>query len=909
MELKFHHSQLKTAETVIVSTGFFLSLLSAIWLHYIPLVKNHLYGYPDEWFPSVSAAIGDHYPSRNIIQFSMALAATFRFSNIRDRYNSMQSIVNLAFDLLRTVGIGGVVYITSCDSGFLHSVFMGTYVGTTLLFMYSLPAKCMTPVLRQIRNVYLCLFPIIVLFLYRHRVSKIPGAYSLYSLIEWAFIPLDISFSHNIDLANLDRREKKNDDDRESDERTNSGAFSFDDVADHLYHLWNALLFWTYLTALPQMLWFFPLWNMGLSGYEIVMSAYLAPVLVPLIRETARRWVKPRFFSTGSSLLWHVVSAMPLLCASTPEWSPRSRLGIVFVATSVSMYRWFSILHTSNAVVHMALGLLLHLSVKFAFDSVQPLWPTMAKEPQTVYMLLTVHFVLMGIKMLRTKSEIDRTCTNDRWWTTTSCSDRIRICSSVGLGCGMYILHAYATDLEILPLRVYGNNAHIGHQFLVMLQGLADVYELFSLGTRGSTSIGMGLSLGIFLVTLITAPKLALLHPCMLGMKSLHHCAVVLERKTTALLAMSTYILLLFADVWTVAYAFVPGGNLLRERSNLIFVCSFVLYLSMHLITKEMHDAYSRRKLNRNIVKKSLTTATLVLLAVANLTTTAIKSNIHNNRDTLVKITDDNVLTVGIWTIHFGLDNNMYLSDDAMSNLTRKMDLDVLGLLESDTMRTIGGNRNLVTRMAKSLDMLYVYGPAPNENTWGCSMLSKYPILSARHHLLPSPVGELACAIHATIQTRGGKKVDIIVSHNGQEEDLLDRRMQTGKIAELATSTTNPLIFAGYLVTKPGKGHEIYDIMTEKGGFKDIFPNDKWRWCQYIMYRDIFPLAYARVSQGSVTDTELQTAKFWVGNDTDTIYLNDATMYPKDLVGREWNGHTYVVWSEPIYDPSKMVAV
>lgn len=37
----------------------------------------------------------------------------------------------------------------------------------------------------------------------------------------------------------------------------------------------------------------------------------------------------------------------------------------------------------------------------------------------------------------------------------------------------------------------------------------------------------------------------------------------------TYTLAFVTVILLYLADVWTVAYAFVPGGDLLRERTDM----------------------------------------------------------------------------------------------------------------------------------------------------------------------------------------------------------------------------------------------------------------------------------------------------------------------------------------------------
>ena len=44
-------------------------------LHYQKIVQNEHYGYPQEWFPSVSATIGDRYPERSVFQVFIALTA------------------------------------------------------------------------------------------------------------------------------------------------------------------------------------------------------------------------------------------------------------------------------------------------------------------------------------------------------------------------------------------------------------------------------------------------------------------------------------------------------------------------------------------------------------------------------------------------------------------------------------------------------------------------------------------------------------------------------------------------------------------------------------------------------------------------------------------------------------------
>ncbi len=80
------------------------------------------------------------------------------------------------------------------------------------------------------------------------------------------------------------------------------------------------------------------------------------------------------------------------------------------------------------------------------------------------------------------------------------------------------------------------------------------------------------------------------------------------------------------------------------------------------------------------------------------------------------------------------------------------------------------GNRDTTQFLAEDLGMYVDYGPGPNKHTWGAALLSKFPILNSTHHLLPSPVGELAPAIHATLDVYG-EMIDIFVFHSGQEED------------------------------------------------------------------------------------------------------------------------------------------
>lgn len=175
---------------------------------------------------------------------------------------------------------------------------------------------------------------------------------------------------------------------------------------------------------------------------------------------------------------------------------------------------------------------------------------------------------------------------------------------------------------------------------------------------------------------------------------------------------------------------------------------------------------------------------------------------------------DDKVITAGIWTVHFSLDNDMWSSERRMRDLIKEVEIDVIGLLESDLQRIIMGNRDTTQYLAEDLGMYVDFGPGPNKHTWGSALLSKFPILNSTHHLLPSPVGELAPAIHATLDAYG-ELVDVVVFHSGQEEDAEDRRLQAEYLSKLMRDSPRPLILLSYLVIKPQK--EITIRMLGRG--------------------------------------------------------------------------------------------
>jgi endonuclease/exonuclease/phosphatase family metal-dependent hydrolase len=342
---------------------------------------------------------------------------------------------------------------------------------------------------------------------------------------------------------------------------------------------------------------------------------------------------------------------------------------------------------------------------------------------------------------------------------------------------------------------------------------------------------------------------------------SLISSAVMHSPAKTFGLGFLFYNILVLAHVWIVAYAFVPGGPLMREHTDWVMTAMIVFLgcgvqasqsgeSSASMRSKSKASSPSTRR-QRSFYLYVLVCLELLAVSIAYLRFPSYNYKPYHP--------EEKSITAGIWTIHFSLDNDMWSSEHRMRDAIRDLELDVVGLLESDLQRIIMGNRDTTQFLAEDLGMYVDYGPGPNKHTWGAALLSKFPIINSTHHLLPSPVGELAPAIHATIDAYG-ELVDIFVFHSGQEEDPEDRRLQSEYLSKLMGSvTTRPAILLSYLVTKPKEGN-YNTYVSDVSGMKDIDSTDWDRWCEYILYKGLKRTGYARVSRGTITDTEIQVS-------------------------------------------------
>lgn len=324
---------------------------------------------------------------------------------------------------------------------------------------------------------------------------------------------------------------------------------------------------------------------------------------------------------------------------------------------------------------------------------------------------------------------------------------------------------------------------------------------------------------------------------------------------TTFGLGFLMYNFMVLFHVWVVAYAFVPGGPLVRERTDWVMI-SMMLLVGAGVFSASIAPSTPRKQKKPSANNRKQRAYYVYILAGLQILSLCVSYLRFPTNDYTPYHKDEKVVTAGIWTVHFSLDNDMWTSEKRMRDVIKELELDVVGLLESDLQRIIMGNRDTTQFLAEDLGMYVDYGPGPNKHTWGSALLSKFPILNSTHHLLPSPVGELAPAIHATLDMYG-EEVDVVVFHSGQDEDPEDRRLQSDYLSKLMGTSLRPMILLSYLVTRPLEGN-YNTYVSETSGMKDIDPTDWDRWCEYILYKNLRKIGYARVSRDTITDTELQ---------------------------------------------------
>lgn len=675
-----------------------------------------------------------------------------------------------------------------------------------------------------------------------------------------------------------------------------------DAVAD----VYLGFVFWSVLTSLGMLVWYFPLWYMGISGYEVVFMATISPLFMGIgfIRRVVIRNLR----------VFHLLSLVGVLAWLVPR--PDLRLFTVGFGVWMQCLAWTGTFFSERASLPrlearacgFGIGLITSNVAKYAFQTYNPIWPAFRPQDGGLHktgFALAVVAVLIATRR-RPGANGNLAIQGAKSGTSTL--------TAFGLAGVFFGMHSLLSDSSTMiswvwegfpvrgPLAAPQGCVTILFMSLGLCTGLfypalARSWTFYGIGSVGAAILTTRANWFGYFGGLALAAYLMAALPVLITSAMRHGPA------STFGLGFLIYNFMVLFSVWVVAYAFVPGGPLVREHMDWVMI-AMMLLIGAGVFSANAGPAKSTksRKPANPAANRQRSYYVYILIGLQ-LLSASISFLRFPSFDYVPYHPESNLITAGIWTIHFALDNPMWDSSRRMRDLIKELEIDVIGLLESDTQRIIMGQRDPTQFLAEDLGMYADYGPGPNKHTWGAALLSKFPIINSTHHLLPSPVGELAPAIEATIDAYG-TLVDVFVFHSGQEEDVEDRRLQTEYLSNLMGASTRPTILLSYLVIKPGEGN-YNTYVSEKSGMRDIDPTDWDRWCEYILYKGMRRSAYARVSRHDITDTELQVGKFIVGQpeNGDQRLLEEAVpvaeRFPALFRGEGVRGHRYHVFDEP----------
>jgi hypothetical protein len=186
-----------------------------MYLHYEKIVQNEYYGYPQEWFPSVSATIGDRYPERSFFMLFIAITSGPRFALVGlwyllTRRPGQKLPKFVAFmGIFRTFTCGGWTYVTSTDDHDWHDIFMISYLVATL--PWTLGCLALSPNNAQAikyRKYFASAFfgtlvPLVYFFI-QHKVHHVAGGMSPSSLSRSSHT--DVTSVHHLRLLRVGPR-------------------------------------------------------------------------------------------------------------------------------------------------------------------------------------------------------------------------------------------------------------------------------------------------------------------------------------------------------------------------------------------------------------------------------------------------------------------------------------------------------------------------------------------------------------------------------------------------------------------------------------------------------------------------------------------------------------------------------
>ncbi|KAK3732782.1 hypothetical protein RRG08_041092 [Elysia crispata] len=632
-------------------------------------------------------------------------------------------------------------------------------------------------------------------------------------------------------------------------------------------------VFWSVFQGLAPMIWFYPLNELEISGYEAFAAVWLSPILCLI----------PGFLGLIQNK-WILILMRLIVVASVASFQAETtlqRLVTLAVGAGISMLVLAaSLWHPNKAVRYrtfwgLILGLHAFLAGRVWYVTFVPTW--WDKESNTI---MTAAGAVAALGYV-----LEEVASFDKGYGMKSVSRRAHwLPCGLGLGSLFYLTQMCFGEASLITrwtVKGFPDTGPVPLPWgsLVLLSLLSG--SVFGPRYKRPLLCAILATACIFTLLLNSNPYIAFAAGCCLAHLTMCIWPMAIEVATQShpglclTVAAITYIVQVLFWVWTVAYNFVPYGEYTREHTD------WLLSAVMGCIVL-MTACYSKPSLGVTVTATKSESSSVpkfghyvkVLLLIFLLGQFGMIKRFAKYQPAPRQKADSKIFTAGVWTFHFGYDNKGWPSMERAAQMINDTGVDVLTLLESDASKPFLGNNDLATWLGERLNFYVDFGPSTKDHTWGNLILSKYPIVKSVHHLLPSPKGELAPAITASINI-SGTVVDFVVTHMGNDRDALDRQLQAQFLAKELKNSPHPAVFLGYVTSAPDS--ENYKHLLTEGKVKDIDSSDKRRWCEYIMYKKLIRLGYARISHGGLSDTEVQLGTFRIPTNVQSYSDNKRT--------------------------------
>uniref|UniRef100_A0A915IWL6 Uncharacterized protein n=1 Tax=Romanomermis culicivorax TaxID=13658 RepID=A0A915IWL6_ROMCU len=450
--------------------------------------------------------------------------------------------------------------------------------------------------------------------------------------------------------------------------------------------------FWTVFSALPPMIWFYPMNKLDLTGYEALVVVLFSPILLKIeflskiLRKTSMGAQFVDSMIVLSLLSFQMPTTLCRLCTvafgafwaalkmaidfSSSEDDDRDEIvmgyttGYVAVLTSRIFYKTITPAfndHFSNWTIFVVCATNIFFSSLPAADKETP-----RKRPPLKCSLCRCYLgTAAGFgSLLYVKLSIFGEMSVPFRWFNDSKQDHSTT------------LDSNPNSLLILACLICGY--FIGDKFpLMILHPLWSLAGLLSFSGIYKLSDYEGLLsaciLAIFVGSLWSIYSRSFLECC--------RPAMVFTG------AMFFYLLPAFYAVWTVAYNFVPLGTPCLSLSKIAFFPGWLMFF----ISLDLFARWCRQDIISFNQRRHRRSAWLVILSLFLLSCGGMYNRFTNwtKLNSSKNITDIDHVTAMIWTYHFGYDNDGWPSLERTANLIKDIDADIVGLLETDASRLV----------------------------------------------------------------------------------------------------------------------------------------------------------------------------------------------------------------------------